>query len=207
MQRARHRVKSVTGMEIDLLHQREKKFYEQARDKYLNDFKFTAESDYRALDRLLLLETQMYRAQWMLAAGHDYDGVDLEPAETKALRAAEKDINAQITQIQKDLGLTKAQRDADAQADSVGAYIMKLKQAAREHGIRRDRQVAKAIELTMELFAMAGAYSRSNENERKKLGIESAEDIVTWILEYMQPEFDEVDKAYRKNQKMWVREL
>lgn len=206
-QRARFTVKTPTGMEVQLLASREKKYYEEARDKYFSEYAFTMANDHRSLDRLLLLEVQMFRAQWMLAAGADYDAVDLEPAEEKALRAAIKDLNNQINELQRELGLTKAQRDKDAQADNVGAYLMKLKLAAKEHGIRRDRQVAKAIELSMELFAMAGAYSRSNDTERKKLGFESAEDIVTWVLDYMQPEFDEVDKAYRKNQKMWVREL
>ena len=49
--RATVKVKTISGHEIDLLHQREKKFFESARDKYLAENVFTAASDMRALDR------------------------------------------------------------------------------------------------------------------------------------------------------------
>jgi hypothetical protein len=72
----RREVKTVAGSEIELLHEREVAFYESARDRYLADFKFGLASDLRSLDRLLLLETQMYRCQWQLSAVTDYQGID-----------------------------------------------------------------------------------------------------------------------------------
>lgn len=206
-QRSRFKVTTVTGSEIELLHSREKRFYEEARDRYLVDFKFTLASDDRALDRLLLLETQMYRCQWQLSAGMDYDGVDLEASEETALRRAMKELGLQIAEAQKDLGLTKAQRDK-AQEDSVGAYIQRIKLGAKEHGIKREREVARAIELSKELFALCGAYLRSNDHERAKLGFEKPEDVIDWVMEYMRPEFDAIDAKYRAGQqKFWVRDL
>ena len=206
-QRSRYKVKTVTGSEIDLLHAREKRFYEEARDRYLVDFKFTLANDDRALDRLLLLETQMYRCQWQLSAGMDYDGVDLDAGEETALRRAMKELGLQIAEAQKDLSLTKAQRDR-AQEDSVGAYIQRIKLGAKEHGIKREREVARAIELSKELFALCGAYLRANDHERAKLGFEKPEDIIDWVMEYMRPEFDSIDAKYRAGQqKFWVRDL
>lgn len=203
----RFKVKSLTGQEIALLSKVEKVYYEEARDKYLKEFAFTVASDLRHLDRLLLLEVQMYRAQWWLSAGCDYQYVDLEPAEEIACRRTVKEVAAQIQEIQKDLGLTKATRDKDA-ADSVGAYITKLKLAAKQHGIKRERELGRALELTHELFALCGAYQRSNENERRKLGFESSDDIITWVTDYMAPEFRAIDEYFRANeQRFWVREL
>lgn len=202
--RPRFKVQTVTGQEIELLHLNEKKFYEEARDKYTSEYSFSAANDLRSLERLLLLEVQMYRSQWMLAAGMDYEAVDLEGKEEIDLRRVVKDVGAQITEIQRDLGLTKAQRDKQS-VDSVGGYILQLKQAAKAHGVMRENQLGKAIELTKELFAICGAYSRSNEQERAKLGFESAEDIVAWVQEYMKPEFDVIDEHFRTHEAKFYR--
>lgn len=202
--RSRIPVRTVTGHEIELVDKREQSFYEMARDKYTSEFAFTMANDMRALDRLLLLETQMFRWQWQLAAGIDYDGVDLDPSEEATLRRAIKETAPQISEIQKDLGLTKAQRENDD--ETVAAYLTKLRVRAKEHGIKREKELGRALELTHELFAITGAYKRSNTNERRKLGFESAEDVVDWVLEVMQPRFIEVDEYFRKtSQRFWVR--
>jgi hypothetical protein len=204
---ARFKVKSLTGQEIQLLSKIEQNYYVEARDKYLAEFAFTVASDLRSLDRLLLLEVQMHRAQLWLSAGCDYQYVDLEPAEEVACRRTVKECATQIQEIQKDLGLTKAVRDKDA-ADSVGAYITKLKLAAKQHGVKRERELGRALELTHELFALCGAYQRSNENERRKLGFESSDDIVAWVMDYMAPEFNAIDEHFREHeQRFWVRSL
>lgn len=200
-------VDTLTGHKLDLQTAEEKTFYEEARNKYTSENVFSAASDFRALDRLLFFETQMFRWQWQLSIGLDYDFNLLETADETKLRRNIKETAPLIAQIQNDLGLTKSQRDKDKH-DSVGAYLVQLQQAAKEHGIRREKQLGKAIELTKELFNLAGTYRRSNEAERKKLGYESAEDIVTWVLEYMKPEFDAVDEHFRKNQqRFWLRKI
>lgn len=202
------KVKTIAGHDIELLHQREKRFYEEARDKYLSENRFTASSDLRALDRLLLFETQVYRWQWQLACGADYDMVELETSDMADLRRSIKDTEGMISTLQNDLTLTKNQRDKSNTADSVGAYIENLRRRALEHGYQRDKQVGKALELINELIAIAGSYKRGNEEERRKLGFETAEDVVDWVLEVLQPQYDAVDQQYRNtNQKYWVRSL
>ena len=203
--RQRVKVKTVTGHELELIDKREKAVYENARDKYTSEFSFTMANDLRALDRLLLLETQMFRWQWQLAAGIDYDGVDLDPADEISLRRAIKDTAPQISEIQKDLGLTKSQRDNDD--ETVSAYLQKLRIRAKEHGVRREKQLGRAIELINELFAITGAYKRSNENERRKLGFDNAEEVLDWVIEVMQPRYNEIDAYFREHQqKFWVRD-
>lgn len=205
--RPRFKVTTVTGGEVELLHEREKKYYEEARDRYTTDFTFTVSSDLRSLDRLLLLEVQMHRAQWFLAAGMDYQLVDLDAREETDLRRTVKEAVTQIAEIQRDLGLTKKQRDAE-QVDSIGAYLTKLRLAAKQHGVKREKELGKALELTHELFALCGAYQRGNADERKKLGFENGDMIVDWVMTYMQPEFQAVDDYFREHQqRFWVREM
>lgn len=200
-------VKTLAGDVINLQSKAEGDFYTQARDRYMAENKFTVASDLRALDRLIFFETLVYRWQTQLASGKNLDGAFLTDREEDSLRKNLKETAPLLSQIQSDLGLTKSQREKD-QYESVGAYIVRLQQAAKEHGIRRERQLGKAIELTKELFSLASAYQRSSQKEREKLGLESAEDIITWILDYMKPEFDAVDDHFRKNQqRFWLRQI
>ena len=205
--RPRHKVQTLAGGEIELLHRQEKTYYNDAKTKYLSEYTFTIANDLRSLDRLLLLEVSMYRAQWFLAAGMDYDAVDLDGKEEIALQRLVKETGNQIHELQASLGLDKAQRDK-AQHDSVGAYITQLKAAAKLHGVKREKEMGRAIELAKELFALCGAYTRSNEEERRKLGLEKPDDIIAWVTDYMQPEYDRIDEHFRTTeQKFWVRSL
>lgn len=207
--RSRKRVEVQTLSEdtVSLIHEREQSLYVKARDKYLAEFTFTEANDLRSLDRLLLLEVQNFRWQWFLAANSDYWGTDLTPQEESTLHKAVKDIQSQISDIQRDLGLTKSQRDKDSE-DSVDGYLKKLRLAAREHGVRREKQLGRAIELVNELVAVVGAFERASEHERRKLGFETSDDIIQWISEYLAPEFDAIDQYFRKHQqRFWVRDL
>jgi hypothetical protein len=200
-------VVSISGEEIRLQTDSEVRYYELAKDRYLSDNKFTHASDMRSLDRLIFFETMVYRWQTQLASGKDYQANFLSDKEEEQLRKNLKETAITISQVQNDLGLTKAQRDKD-QHDSVGAYLQQLQLAAKEHGIRREKQLGKALELSKELFSLVGAFRRSNEVEREKLGLETPDQILDWIEEYMKPEFDAVDEHFRKNQqRFWLRKI
>lgn len=202
----RWRVKSATGQLLDLQIEREAKFYTQARDKYLSENSFTVASDLRALDRLLLYEVQVYRYQWQLAAGMDYDGCPLDAADEIQRGRAIKEAQSHISQIQAELGLTRASREKDQ--DSVGSYIRDLQVRAKAHGVRREKQLGKALELMNEALSICGAYRRSNERERRELGWESAEEIVAWFDEVARPQYDAVDEHFRKHeQRFWIRDM
>lgn len=200
-------VQTITGYELELQNVKEQKYYQAAQRKYLSENKFTVESDKRALERLIFYELLIFRWQSQLGAGRTYEDAWLTPQEEDQLRKNVKETAPLISQIQNDLGLTKSQRERD-QFESVGAYIQRLQLAAKQHGVRREKQLGRALELTNELFSLVGAYARSNENERRKLGFESAEDIVEWVLTYMKPRYDEVDQHFRKHQqRFWLREI
>jgi hypothetical protein len=202
-------VRTKSGQPLEFLTREERDLYVAAMRAYTSQNVFTHQSDERSLERLVFLEVLIFRYNAWLAKSTAYDTAVprwLDPKEVTDIQRQLKDLTGMVSALMNDLGLTKSQREKE-QHDSVGSYITQLKQAAKEHGIRRDKQVQKAIELFMQLKSMAGSYRRSDENERKKLGIESAETIVDWILEVAAPQFDAVDAAYRVNQRAWIRKL
>lgn len=199
-------VTTLAGEAIELQDVSEQRYYDQAQRKYRSENQFDQASDLRALDRLIFLETVMHRYQKHLASGRDYDGI-LAPAQEEILRKSIREIGPMISSVQTDLGLTKNQREKD-QHESVGSYITKLTQAAKVHGVRREKQLTKALDLMNQLFSMVGSYQRSSEAERSKLGLESADEILDWVQNFMRPEYDSVDNYFREHeQKFFIGQL
>lgn len=197
------KVKQVNGHDLDVQGTTEQKFYEAQKAKYLAENAFGSVTDLTDLDRLLFLELLMFRWSNFLSSGRDYDGY-LVPGQEDQLRKNIKETAPLISQIKNDLGLTLSQRIKD-QSDSVGAYITELKKRAKEHGIRREDQLTKALCLIEELSSLVGTFDRSNKLERSKLGLESTDDIVDWIRTSMLPEYREIDAYFRQHsQRFWV---
>lgn len=197
-------VTTPSGKKLRVLGQIEKDFYEDQAKQYLAENDFTNTSDLLDLDRLLFYELIVYRMTWWLGAGVDYDNFAIDRS---GLQRNLKETSEQLSRVKADLGLTKSARDK-AQAESVGAYLVELKQRAKEFGVHREKQLTKGITLCKQLFAIVGSFDRADEIERGKLGFETEAEILAWIRDVMQPEFDEVDAHFRANQqKYWVRKV
>jgi len=190
-----NRVATPSGQYIEVLGDAERDFYEGQRKAYMAQNLFTNTSDLLDLDRLVFLELLIYRATSWIGAGQDYEGLRLSDAGETAQRRSLKETSSLISVIKNDLGLTKSQRDKDAYS-SVGTYITQLKQRAKEFGVHREKQVSTGITLCKQLFAILGAYDRSDEVERKKIGFENADEILEWIRNVMVTEFDAIDTAF-----------
>lgn len=197
------KVMQLNGQEIQVQGPEEQKFYTEQRKRYMDENAFTAMSDLADLDRLLFLELLDFRWRTWLSSGRDYDGF-LTPQQEEQVRKNLKENSPLISTVKNDLGLTKSQRDKE-KAESVGAYISTLKNRAKEHGVRRNKQMTRGISLCKELFSLVGTYDRSNQLERSKIGLDTADDILDWIRTAMKPQFDEIDAEYRNtSQKFWV---
>jgi hypothetical protein len=194
---------TLDNQKLELQSKPEQDFYIKAQNKYKSDNVFTVASDERALDRLVLQETLMFRWQQQLASGLDYDGNPLNYAEQEALRKNVKEGAITISNSHNELGLSKLQREKD-KAESVQAYLDNLLKRGKEFGIHREKQVDLAINLMNELSAHVGAFSRSNEYERQRIGFKTEADIVKWITEDMLPRFKDIDDKWRaSDQKYW----
>lgn len=207
--RSGHRiyVTQLNGHKLEVLHADEKAFFQVQLKSYRDEFSFTVVSDLTDLDRLLVLELQAFRYNRWLTSGRDYDDFDIPDGRMDDLRSTMKTIAKDISSIKADLGMSKAARDKE-QHESVGGYIVELRRRAKEHGIRRNKQVDRFIGLMMELRSLIGTYDRSNQLEREKIGLTSEADIIEWVRSYMIPEFDAIDAEYRKtSQHLWVGRL
>jgi hypothetical protein len=201
------KVKTVTGQEIMVQTQGEFEFFTNQSAKYMAENTFTAIADLQDLDRLLFLELLSHRATTWLASGQNYHGEPLVPHEQMDARKSIKENSPLISAIKNDLGLTKSQRDRE-QFESVGKYIQQLKARAREHGVKREKELTKALSLIKELFSLVGTFDRSNAVEREKLGLETSDDVLGWIRDTMKPEFDAIDEYFRQHdQRFWVRDI
>lgn len=197
-------VSTPSGQTIGVLGDPERVFYEGQAARYMTENKFTNTSDLLDLDRLIFLELLIFRASSVIGKGENYDGTVLNDRAEGDARRAMKENSALISTVKNDLGLTKSQRDR-AMYENAGVYIKELKQRAKEFGVHRETQLAKALTLCQQMFAIIGAYDRSDAVEKGKIGFETESDIVDWIRTIMKPEFDAVDAHFiATTQKYWT---
>lgn len=196
----------VTGVasdaEFEVLTREEKDVFETTLKKYTEDYKFENISDLQDLDRLVSLELLSYRYTWWLVKGKDYD--DLQFAE-KDVRDHKQKVDQEIRALKKSLGMDRKNR-FESEQQSVSEYLSSLLRRAKEFGIHRNNQVAKAIDIFEDLKTMIGLHDRTDEEERRHLGVDT-DQILDWIRNTAIPEYDEIDNAFRKEQRYWIQEV
>ncbi len=195
-------VKSPSGSDLNLQTAEEADWYEDRRDRYLKDNAFTNVSDLQDLDRLLMLEVFTYRWSLWLAQGWDYlmarvDDTDL----TKKL----KEYSVEIRLLKASLGIDKQTRDKE-KGESLSEYTDKLLQRAKIFGYHRNDQYEMAVTKFWELRSMITTFDRCDEEERRTLDL-SYESIFEWIRENVIKPWDEMNEAFRADQKMWIRDM
>lgn len=197
-------VKLVSGKDVTVQTDQEADWFIQTRDSYTTQLKFTEVTDLVDLDRLLILELMVFRFTQHLAQGTDYDGDMLNE---KQMLADVKLYSDQINKVKDSMGLNKKSRDDAANEGNFSAWLSDLKSRAKIFGVHREKQLTKALTLMQELSTVVGAYDRSDEEERRKLGFESPAEIVDWVRETMLPEFHALDAYFREHeQRYWVRD-
>ncbi len=197
-------VAQVSGKILQVQTDAEAEWYEETRDAYLDELKFTEKTDLIDLDRLLILELMIFRWTQHLAAGIDYDG---DMVNDKQLTTDIKTYSDQLNKIKDSMGLTKKARDDQNNADNFAQKYADLKARAKMFGIHRENQTTKAITLAMELSTVIGAFDRADDEEKRKLGFETEHEIMDWIRNTWLPEFHAIDEYFRHNsQRYWVRD-
>lgn len=183
----------------------EQRWFNQTKERYLAETRFTDNTDMQDLDRLLGLELMSFRWNQHLASGYDYDN---NVVDDDLLRKQVKDQSETITRLKASLSLDKRSRDQALNEGNFNAWFMDVKRRAKLFGIHRENQLNVALALMNELSGIVGAFDRSDEEERKKLGFETEHDILQWIRESMLPDFKKVDEHFIENeQKLWKRDM
>lgn len=195
-------VETPSGGDLSLLTSEEADWYCERRDEYMAQNKFTNQSDLADLDRVLLMEAMINRWSTWMSRGFDYMQARVDERD---IGSRINDYSKELRQVKKALGIDKASRDKD-KSESVGDFVENLLRRAKEFGVHRNQQYEKAVTLIYELKAMVRMYDRCDEEERKELDL-SPESIMEWIRTNMVEEWDEIDAAFRENQKAWIREM
>lgn len=191
----------ISGAVAKVMTQEEADWFVTSRDKYLDETRFTENTDVQDLDRLLQLELVLFRwNQWMLQ-GVDYEGSLLNESD---MARRIKDQTDSINRLKEQMGLSKKSRDSHAA--SVNERWDDLKRRAKEFGYHREEQLRKALVLMNELSAIVGSFDRSDAEERGRLGFDNEHEILEWVRNTMIPEFKEIDDYFRANkQRFWQR--
>ena len=195
-------VMSPSGSNLNLMTQEEADYYEDRRDRYLNDNRFTQVSDLNDLDRLLMLEVLSYRWSYWMSQGFDYLQTRVEE---NALKNSIKEYSVEIRLLKQALGIDKVNRDKD-KGESLPDYIANLLDRAKMFGYHRNSQYELAVTKIYELRTMVMTYDRCDEREREELDL-SLNSIFEWIRDNLVTEWDNLDKNFRANQAIWVKSL
>lgn len=186
---------------------REVKYWNDRVQRYMQDNHFTNIADLQVLDRIIMLELFAWRWGIWVSQQHDYWH---EPIDEKEVQRQIKDASAELRALTSALGIDKVTRDKVRGEDSTAKFIENLKIRAREFGVMRENQLAKAIELFQELKAKVTLLDGTTDDERLELNREmpaSPEEILRWVREEAIPMFDAIDDHFKKNQqRFWIRE-
>jgi hypothetical protein len=197
-------VVGVSGAVFEVIHDSERDYWNEAREQYLEQFRFDNISDLQDIDKILVGETLSFRWGSWLVREADYDGRSIEEIANK-LKQQKNDLDRETRILKEKMGLNRAHRQ-DSEQQSTADYLRNLLIRAKEFGIHRETQITKAIDLWHELFTLVGLWERGDEEERAHLK-SNPEDILAWIRDVAKAEFEAIDDGFRANQKLWIREV
>lgn len=138
------------GGRIHLQTMDEVDLWEDSRDKYLSDYKLTAQSDRLSVGTALLLHLEIFRAQQRINGMEpQLDPSGIPTGQYVSVKVGAQDRTAalnviiksqgEIREIEKALGIDKKTRDQGGQYD-VASYIKGAKLSAREYGVHLSKR-------------------------------------------------------------------
>ena len=195
-------VVGATKTEFEVLDDIEVKWWERALNGYLDQYKFDNIADLQDLDRLLRSELLSFRWGNWLAREADYDGNVIDE---KVVRSSLMEKDRELRLLKKHMGMDRKGR-IESESQSTADYLSELKRRAKEFGVHRNHQVAKAIDLFMDLKTLVGLNERTDPQEQAELAV-TEHDIIQWVREHAIPEYEAIDDAFRQNQSLWIRNL
>lgn len=191
-----------SGSTFQVLTESEKRYVEERARRYMDDNHFVNISDLQDVDRMIQMELFINRWSLYVSKGFNYFGDEIDE---KQLSRQIGEYSTELRQLKRILGIDKVSRDRTKGDDSVVAFMDQLRVRAREFGIMRDKQTAKAIELFQQLSSLVIFHDNADEIERQENAV-TQDDIMDWIRTIAMPEFKAIDEHFRNtNQKTWIR--
>lgn len=193
-------VEGASGAVFEVADDAETVWFNLNMGKYLEEYRFENVADLQDLDRLMGMELFSYRYAGWLLSGSTHDG---KAFDQKSVRAFKKEVDIEIRLTKKHMGMDRKGR-VESEQQSTAEYLSNLLRRAKEFGVHRDNQIAKAVDIVHDLKKLIGVHDRTDEEERRHLGVSESQ-IVEWIREVAIPEYDEIDDAFRVNQRLWIK--
>lgn len=186
------------------VHAQEVEYLTQLAARYLAENHFANVSDFQDVDRMLLMELMCFRWGTWISQGYDYD---LGPVDLDELQKAIRTHSGEVRMVKKQLEIDTVSRNRSRGEDSVSGYLSNLLARAKEFGVMRETQLARALNLFQEMKALLTLHLNCDAVERAEMHME-LEDVLAWITDVAIPEFDAVDAHFRRHQqRLWVRSL
>lgn len=196
-----------SGAVFKVLTQDEADYLTDRAARYLDANHFVATSniaDLQDIDRMLIFELLCFRLGLFLGRGRDYED---QPIEAQTLRKSLTDMSGELRMLKARLQIDKTSRDRARGADSVAAYLENLRRRAKEFGVHRETQLAKALELMNDLVAFRTTMTNADDEEKRELHV-TEKDFWEWLDGRLIPQFQAIDEYFRTHaQKFWVRDL
>lgn len=156
------------GGSLTLKDADEVQYWESTSQRYIQDYSLVKANDLVLLGAILSQGVAMYRAQKLLA----------DPkASTNAVNLISK-ASEQIRELEKALGIDKKTREQGGQ-HTVADYLVRLKRAAHEKGIRISERTKSYEAFVMELRWKVRLLRNGDDEDRATHNL-SAETIIAW---------------------------
>lgn len=191
-------VRTPSGGKTTVLNHDEVEWYNNIREKYLEDNNIKMIQDQTSLDMLLSFELRAHRYNNWLNQESDYQGNPLP----KDLDKNIKELSAEIRALKVSLGLDKKTRDG-GRGTSVAENWEFLRSNALKKGYKRNEELVLAYTILKGIQGEITKHDNSTPSERTKF-VCHPDDILEFCRENFK-EFDKIDAAFRSSQAMWIR--
>lgn len=178
--------------------------FEESRDRYLSDYKLTNQSDRLAVNTMLTLHMEAFRAAQRLNGMEaevdansvptgrykkvEVKGQDRASALTVLIKARES-----VAETEKSLGIDKRTRDQGGQYD-IATYIGGAKQAAREYGVHLSKRYMAYVTFVMALRTQHRMLRQLDSEDLAEMRL-TPESLLDWIWNEL-VKLEEVDKKF-----------
>lgn len=199
-----YEVELPAGGKLHLLTMDEVELFEKSRDRYLHDFKLTAQSDLLAVSNMLVLTVESFRAaQRVNGMEAELDASNVPTGRYVSTKVSGQDRSSalsimmktreSIAETEKQLGIDKRTRDQGGQHD-VDAYVQACKSAAREFVVHLSRRYKAYDEFVMTLRTQVRMLKTLDNEDLMLMGL-SKDSLIDWIWNELSG-LEAVDKKY-----------
>ncbi len=190
-------VLTPSGVEIEVLNEKEKEYYEKTAKKYLEQYSFENAADLTALETLLTCQLLIYRFNTFITLGVDNEG---NPVEVNPLIDNINKLSQRIAQLLDTLQISRKSRTSEAATPA--EIINKILQKAKEYGLKKNEVAWKFLQAYYYIRSLVNVYYRMNDRERSHFQLK-AEDVIRKIKATLD-ELDEIEEEFKKKRSLWI---